>query len=234
MDDYTSKAHVFMNKLDKAYKQLKELSNSSDYDHYLHGKYYEYKQQLKTIKKTLGEGMKYITDNRTPEEHFIDICRGWLVEDVFAYLFTLPQYKELTVSFDNHDQDRIIRVLRRQITSSPDFKITYQNQTIKVEVQSLFANMPYFHIKEHKAKKLTDNNSYLIQFNIPHKQIVVFEPHQVKLGTYKLIEDFSTETIKKYGYKYTIDELPKEMIISNFANDLPQKIISLFKKKDLY
>ncbi len=172
--------------------------------------------------------MEHIQDNRTPEQHFIDICRGWLVEDVFAYLFSLPPYNELTLSFDNHDQDRIIRVLRKQITAAPDFKITYLDQTIKVEVQSLFANMNYFHIKEHKAKKLTDNNSYLIQFNIPHKQIVVFEPHQVKLGTYKLIEDFSTETIKKYGYRYTIDELPKEMIITNFVKNLPQKIISLF------
>ena len=217
-----------MNKLDKAYNQLKELSKSKNYNYYLHGKYYEYKQQLKTINKTLGKEMEHIQDNRTPKQHFIDICRGWLVEDVFAYLFSLPQYNELTLSFDNHDQDRIIRVLRKQITAAPDFKITYQNQTIKVEVQSLFANMPYFHIKEHKAKKLTDNNSYLIQFNIPHKQIVVFEPHQVELGTYKLIEDFSTETIKKYGYRYTIDELPEEMIISNFVDKLPKKIISLF------
>jgi phosphopantetheine adenylyltransferase len=153
-----------MNKLDRAYNQLKELSKSKNYNHYLHGKYYEYKQQLKTINKTLGKEMEHIQDNRTPEEHFIDICRGWLVEDVFAYLFSLPQYNELILSFDNHDQDRIIRVLRKQITAAPDFKITYQDQTIKVEVQSLFANMPYFHIKEHKAKKLTDNNSYLIQF----------------------------------------------------------------------
>ena len=217
-----------MNKLDTAYKQLKELSKSKEYNHYLHGKYYEYKQQLKTIKKTLGEGMKYITDNRTPEEHFIDICRGWLVEDVFAYLFTLPQYKELTLSFDNHDQDRVIRVLRRQITSSPDFKITHNNQTISVEVQSLFANMNYFHIKEHKAKKLTDNNSYLIQFNVPHKHIVLFQEHEIKLGTYNLIDDWSNDIIKKYGYKYIIDDLPKEMIISNFVDKLPKKIISLF------
>ena len=217
-----------MNKLDKAYNQLKELSHNPSFHHYLHGKYYEYKQQLKTIKKTLGQGMAYITDNRTPEEHFMDICRGWLVEDVFAYLFSLPPYNELTLLFDNHDQDRIIRVLRKQITAAPDFKITYQNQTIKVEVQSLFANMPYFHIKEHKAKKLTNNNSYLIQFNIPHKQIVVFEPHQVELGTYNLIEDFSTETIKKYGYKYIIDDLPEDMIVSNFVDKLPKKIISLF------
>ena len=217
-----------MNKLDKAYNQLKELSKSKNYNHYLHGKYYEYNQQLKTINKTLGKEMEHIQDNRTPEQHFIDICRGWLVEDVFAYLFSLPQYNELTLSFDNHDQDRIIRVLRKQITAAPDFKITYQDQTIKVEVQSLFANMPYFHIKEHKAKKLTDNNSYLIQFNIPHKQIVVFEPHQVKLGTYKLIEDFSTETIKKYGYRYDIDILPSDMKVYNFVEDLPKKIISLF------
>ena len=217
-----------MNKLDKAYNQLKELSKSKNYNHYLHGKYYEYKQQLKTINKTLGKEMEHILDNRTPEQHFIDICRGWLVEDVFAYLFSLPQYNELILSFDNHDQDRIIRVLRKQITAASDFKITYQDQTIKVEVQSLFANMPYFHIKEHKAKKLTDNNSYLIQFNIPHKQIVVFEPHQVELGTYKLIEDFSTETIKKYGYRYDIDILPADMKVYNFVEDLPKKIISLF------
>jgi hypothetical protein len=217
-----------MNKLDTAYKQLKELSHNPTFHHFLHGKYYEYKQQLKTINKTLGKEMEHIQDNRTPEEHFIDICRGWLVEDVFAYLFSLPQYKELTLSFDNHDQDRIIRVLRKQITAAPDFKITYQDQTIKVEVQSLFANMPYFHIKEHKAKKLTDNNSYLIQFNIPHKQIVVFEPHQIELGTYKLIEDFSTETIKKYGYRYDIDILPANMKVYNFVEDLPKKIISLF------
>jgi hypothetical protein len=217
-----------MNKLDTAYKQLKELSHNPTFHHFLHGKYYEYKQQLKTINKTLGKEMEHIQDNRTPEQHFIDICRGWLVEDVFAYLFSLPQYKELTLSFDNHDQDRIIRVLRKQITAAPDFKITYQDQTIKVEVQSLFANMPYFHIKEHKAKKLTDNNSYLIQFNIPHKQIVVFEPHQIELGTYKLIEDFSTETIKKYGYRYDIDILPADMKVYNFVEDLPKKIISLF------
>jgi len=217
-----------MNKLDRAYNQLKELSKSKNYNHYLHGKYYKYKQQLKTINKTLGKEMEHIQDNRAPEQHFIDICRGWLVEDVFAYLFSLPQYNELILSFDNHDQDRVIRVLRKQITAAPDFKITYQDQTIKVEVQSLFANMPYFHIKEHKAKKLTDNNSYLIQFNIPHKQIVVFEPHQVKLGTYKLIEDFSTETIKKYGYRYDIDILPADMKVYNFVEDLPKKIISLF------
>lgn len=217
-----------MNKLDKAYNQLKELSHNPSFHHYLHGKYYEYKQQLKTIKKTLGQGMAYITDNRTPEEHFIDICRGWLVEDVFSYLFTLPQYKELTVLFDNHDQDRVIRVLRRQITSSPDFKITYQDQTIKVEIQSLFADIPFFHIKEHKAKKLTNNNSYLIQFNVPHKHIVLFQEHQIELGTYNLIEDFSTETIKKYGYKYIINDLPEDMIISNFVDKLPKKIISLF------
>ena len=217
-----------MNKLDKAYNQLKELSHNPSFHHYLHGKYYEYKQQLKTIDKTLGQGMAYITDNRTPEEHFIDICRGWLVEDVFAYLFSLPQYKELTVLFDNHDQDRVIRVLRRQITSSPDFKITYKDQTIKVEIQSLFADIPFFHIKEHKAKKLTDNNSYLIQFNIPHKHIVLFQEHQIELGTYNLIDGFSDNNIKKYGYKYIIDDLPEDMIISNFVDKLPKKIISLF------
>ena len=217
-----------MNKLDKAYNQLKELSKSKNYNYYLHGKYYEYKQQLKTIKKTLGQGMAYITDNRTPEEHFIDICRGWLVEDVFSYLFTLPQYKELTVLFDNHDQDRVIRVLRRQITSSPDFKITYKDQTIKVEVQSLFVDIPFFHIKEHKAKKLTDNNSYLIQFNVPHKHIVLFQEHQIELGTYNLIDGYSDNNIKKYGYKYIIDDLPEDMIISNFVDKLPKKIISLF------
>jgi len=217
-----------MNKLDRAYNQLKELSKSKNYNHYLHGKYFEYKQQLKTINKTLGKEMEHIQDNRTPEEHFIDICRGWLVEDVFAYLFSLPQYNELTLSFDNHDQDRIIRVLRKQITAAPDFKITYRNKTIKVEVQSLFANIPFFHIKEHKAKKLTHRNSFLIQFNIPHRQIVVFEPHQIELGTYKLIEDFSTETIKKYGYRYDIDILPADMKVYNFVEDLPKKIISLF------
>lgn len=217
-----------MNKLDTAYKQLKELSHNPTFHHFLHGKYYEYKQQLKTINKTLGKEMEHIQDNRTPEEHFIDICRGWLVEDVFAYLFSLPQYNELTLSFDNHDQDRIIRVLRKQITAAPDFKITYRNKTIKVEVQSLFANIPFFHIKEHKAKKLTHRNSFLIQFNIPHRQIVVFEPHQIELGTYKLIEDFSTETIKKYGYRYDIDILPADMKVYNFVEDLPKKIISLF------
>lgn len=217
-----------MNKLDRAYNQLKELSHNPSFHHYLHGKYYEYKQQLKTIDKTLGQGMAYITDNRTPEEHFIDICRGWLVEDVFSYLFTLPQYKELTVLFDNHDQDRVIRVLRRQITSSPDFKITYKDQTIKVEIQSLFADIPFFHIKEHKAKKLTDNNSYLIQFNVPHKHIVLFKEHQIELGTYNLIDGYSNNNIKKYGYKYIIDDLPEDMIISNFVDKLPKKIISLF------
>ena len=217
-----------MNKLDTAYKQLKELSHNPTFHHFLHGKYFEYKQQLKTINKTLGKEMEHIQDNRTPEEHFIDICRGWLVEDVFAYLFSLPQYNELTLSFDNHDQDRIIRVLRKQITAAPDFKITYRNKTIKVEVQSLFANIPFFHIKEHKAKKLTHRNSFLIQFNIPHRQIVVFEPHQIELGTYKLIEDFSTETIKKYGYRYDIDILPADMKVYNFVEDLPKKIISLF------
>lgn len=217
-----------MNKLDKAFKQLISLSQTNDFHHYLHGKYYEYKQQLKTIDKTLGQGMAYITDNRTPEEHFIDICRGWLVEDVFSYLFTLPQYKELTVLFDNHDQDRVIRVLRRQITSSPDFKITYKDQTIKVEIQSLFVDIPFFHIKEHKAKKLTDNNSYLIQFNVPHKHIVLFQEHQIELGTYNLIDGYSNNNIKKYGYKYIIDDLPEDMIISNFVDKLPKKIISLF------
>jgi hypothetical protein len=217
-----------MNKLDKAYNQLKELSHNPSFHHYLHGKYYEYKQQLKTIDKTLGQGMAYITDNRTPEEHFIDICRGWLVEDVFAYLFSLPQYKELTVLFDNHDQDRVIRVLRRQITSSPDFKITYKDQIIKVEIQSLFVDIPFFHIKEHKAKKLTDNNSYLIQFNVPHKHIVLFQEHQIELGTYNLIDGYSNNNIKKYGYKYIIDDLPEDMIISNFVDKLPKKIISLF------
>ena len=118
--------------------------------------------------------------------------------------------------------------MRREITAAPDFKVTYRNKTIKIEVQSLFANIPFFHIKEHKAKKLTHRNSFLIQFNIPHKQIVVFEPHQIELGTYRLIDDFSTDTIKKYGYKYDIEELPEEMIVSNFVDDLPKKIISLF------
>ena len=217
-----------MNKLDRAYNQLKKLSHNPSFHHYLHNKYYSYKQQLKTINNKLDKQMSHIQDNRTPKQHFIDICRGWLVEDVFTYLFLLPPYKELTATIDNHDQDRVIRVMRREITAAPDFKITYQNQTIKVEVQSLFANMPYFHIKEHKAKKLTDNNSYLIQFNIPHKHIVVFEPHQVELGTYRLIDDFSTDTIKKYGYKYIIDDLPEDMIVSNFVDKLPKKIISLF------
>ena len=217
-----------MNKLDTAYHQLKELSHSTDYHHYLHNKYYTYQQQLKTINNKLDKEMAHIQDNRTPEQHFMDICRGWLVEDVFAYLFSLPPYKDLTLTFDNHDQDRIIRVMRREITAAPDFKITYKNITVKVEVQSLFADIPYFHIKEHKAKKLTNNNSYLIQFNIPHRHIVVFEPHQVALGTLKLIEDFSTDTIKKYGYRYDIDTLPADMKVYNFVDDLPKKIISLF------
>jgi len=217
-----------MNKLDTAYNQLKKLSHSTDYHHYLHNKYYTYQQQLKTINNKLDKEMAHIQDNRTPEQHFMDICRGWLVEDVFTYLFSLPPYKELTATFDNHDQDRVIRVMRREITAAPDFKITYRNKTIKIEVQSLFADIPFFHIKEHKAKKLTHRNSFLIQFNIPHKQIVVFEPHQIALGTYRLIDDFSTDTIKKYGYKYIIDDLPEEMIVSNFVDDLPKKIISLF------
>tara|TARA_R110002050_G_scaffold213735_1_gene350012 strand:+ start:663 stop:863 length:201 start_codon:yes stop_codon:yes gene_type:complete len=64
-----------MNKLDKAYKQLTTLSNTVEYHHYMHDKYFAYKQQVKTIDKTLGKGMAHIQDNRTPEQHFMDICR---------------------------------------------------------------------------------------------------------------------------------------------------------------
>ena len=217
-----------MNKLDKAYNQLKELSHNPDYHHYLHNKYYAYKQQLKTINNKLDKEMAHIQDNRTPEQHFMDICRGWLVEDMLCYLFSLPPYKELTLNFDNHDQDRVIRVMRREITSDPDFKITYKNKTIRMEAQSMFANISFFNIKEHKAKKLTNNNSYLIQFNVPHKHIVLFQEHQIELGTYNLIDGYSNNNIKKYGYKYIIDDLPEDMIISNFVDKLPKKIISLF------
>jgi len=130
--------------------------------------------------------------------------------------------------FDNHDKDRIIRVLRKEITSTPDFKITYQNKTISMEVQSLYANIPYFHIKEHKAKKMITNNSHLLQLNMIHPEIIIFSPQEIELGEFVLIEDFSTETIKKYGYRYYINELPKDMKIYNFTHDLPEKIISLF------
>ena len=44
-----------MSKLDTAYKQLKELSRSTDYQHYLHNKYYTYQQQLKTINNKLNK-----------------------------------------------------------------------------------------------------------------------------------------------------------------------------------
>ena len=217
-----------MNKLDKAYQSLYNLSEKKEYHNYLRLKYQEYKNQLETIKKTLGQGMAYITDNRTPEEHFIDICRGWLVEDLFAYLFMMPTYEDLTLQFDNHDKDRIIRVLRKEITSTPDFKITYQNKTISMEVQSLYANIPYFHIKEHKAKKMIDNNSHLLQLNLVHPEIIIFSPQDIQLGTLREIPEFSTDTIKKYGYQYYMTDLPKDMKVYNFTHDLPEKIISLF------
>ena len=172
--------------------------------------------------------MAYIQDNRTPQEHFIDICRGWLVEDLFAYLFMMPTYKGLTLQFDNHDKDRIIKVLRKEITSKPDFKIKYQNKTISMEVQSLYANIPYFHIKEHKAKKMIDNNSYLLQLNLVHPEIIIFSPQDIQLGTLREIPEFSTDTIKKYGYQYYMTDLPKDMKVYNFTHDLPEKIISLF------
>ena len=219
-----------MNKLDKAYNQLKELSHNPDYHHYLHNKYYSYKQQLKTINNKLDKEMAHIQDNRTPEQHFMDICRGWLVEDMLCYLFSLPPYKELTLNFDNHDQDRVIRVMRREITSDPDFKITYKNKTIRMEAQSMFANISFFNIKEHKANRLIENKSYLLHLNLSKKHIILFEPFQIQLGNYGVIEAFSDlkNNILKYGYQYDIEELPEDMIVSNFVDKLPKKIISLF------
>ena len=219
-----------MNKLDKAYNQLLDLSNTTDYHHYMHDKYFAYKQQLKTIDKTLGKEMAHIQDNRTPEQHFMDICRGWLVEDVFAYLFTLPPYKDLTLTFDNHDQDRVIRVMRREITADPDFKITYKNITIRMEAQSMYADMPFFNIKEHKANRLIENDSYLLHLNLAQRHIVLFKPYHIQLGNYGVIEAFSdrSKNILKYGFQYDIDELPEEMIATNFVEELPKKIISLF------
>tara|TARA_R110000803_G_scaffold105580_3_gene173805 strand:+ start:188 stop:850 length:663 start_codon:yes stop_codon:yes gene_type:complete len=219
-----------MNKLDKAYNQLLDLSNTVDYHHYMHDKYFAYKQQLKTIDKTLGKEMAHIQDNRTPEQHFMDICRGWLVEDVFAYLFTLQPYKDLTLTFDNHDQDRVIRVMRREITADPDFKITYKNITIRMEAQSMYADMPFFNIKEHKANRLIENDSYLLHLNLAQRHIVLFKPYHIQLGNYGVIEAFSdrSKNILKYGFQYDIDELPEEMIATNFVEELPKKIISLF------
>ena len=219
-----------MNKLDKAYKQLTTLSNTTEYHHYMHDKYFAYKQQLKTIDKTLGKGMGYITDNRSPEQHFMDICRGWLVEDVFAYLFSLPPYKDLTLTFDNHDQDRIIRVMRREITADPDFKITYKNITISMEAQSMYANQQFFNIKEHKANRLLINNSYLLHLNLAQRHIVLFKPYHIQLGNHGVIEAFSdrSKNILKYGFQYDIDEIPCIMIATNFVEELPKKIISLF------
>ena len=161
-----------MSKLDTAYNQLKELSHSTDYHHYLHNKYYTYQQQLKTINNKLNKEMAHIQDNRTPEQHFMDICRGWLVEDMLCYLFSLPPYKELTATFDNHDQDRIIRVMRREITAAPDFKITYRNKTIKIEVQSepfkfLFIYCPNF---LEFSLQLTKTNS-----TFPCIQLIIFQ-----------------------------------------------------------
>ena len=46
-----------MNKLDKAYKQLTTLSNTTEYHHYMHDKYFAYKQQLKTINNQLDKEM---------------------------------------------------------------------------------------------------------------------------------------------------------------------------------
>ena len=219
-----------MNKLDKAYKQLLDLSNTTSYHHYMHDKYFAYKQQLKTIDKTLGKEMAHIQDNRTPEQHFMDICRGWLVEDVFAYLFTLQPYKDLTLTFDNHDQDRIIRVMRREITAAPDFKITYKNITISMEAQSMYANQQFFNIKEHKANRLLINNSYLLHLNLAQRHIVLFKPHHIQLGNHGVIEAFSdkSKNILKYGFQYDIDEIPCIMIATNFVEELPKKIISLF------
>ena len=219
-----------MNKLDKAYNQLLDLSNTTDYHHYMHDKYFAYKQQLKTIDKTLGKEMAHIQDNRTPEQHFMDICRGWLVEDVFAYLFTLQPYKDLTLTFDNHDQDRVIRVMRREITADPDFKITYKNITIRMEAQSMYADMPFFNIKEHKANRLLNNNSYLLHLNLAQRHIVLFKPYHIQLGNYGVIEAFSdrSKNILKYGFQYDIEELPSTMIATNFVEELPKKIISLF------
>ena len=219
-----------MNKLDKAYNQLLTLSNTVDYHHYMHDKYFAYKQQLKTIDKTLGKEMAHIQDNRTPEQHFMDICRGWLVEDVLCYLFSLPQYKDLTLTFDNHDQDRVIRVMRREITADPDFKITYKNITIRMEAQSMYADMPFFNIKEHKANRLLNNNSYLLHLNLAQRHIVLFKPYHIQLGNYGVIEAFSdrSKNILKYGFQYDIEELPSTMIATNFVEELPKKIISLF------
>ena len=219
-----------MNKLDRAYQQLKGLSNTTEYHYYMHDKYFAYKQQLKTIDKTLSKEMAHIQDNRTPEEHFMDICRGWLVEDMLYYLSSLPPYRELTLTFDNHDKDRVIRVMRKEITADPDFKITYKNTTIRMEAQSMYADMPFFNIKEHKANRLIENDSYLLHLNLAQKHIVLFKPHHILLGNHGVIEAFSdrSKNIIKYGYQYDIEELPSRMIATNFVEELPKKIISLF------
>ena len=203
---------------------LLKFSHNRAYHHYINQKAEQYIKEYHNVSNTpTGKDMEYIQDIRTPQKHYEDICKGWLVEDMIDYLFHLPTFQDLDLLWNNHDKDRHIRVARNQITSSPDFKIVYQYKVIPLEVQSQFKKHNFFHIKENKAKRLIEKGSSLVQVHVKNKEIYLFRPVDILLGNKTHIKAFGG----KIGYHYSLDEI-QPLKITDFINDLPKRIISLF------
>lgn len=220
-----------LNNLERNYKNLIALCEFLSeneyivYREYMNKKYQNYIKSYKEIfdpQKEIKEDMTYFADVRTLVKYNEDIISGWLVEDFFLYIFSMPIFKANDFEFriDSHDSDRIIKKERTFINSDPDFIVTHKNIEFKLEIQSLLIPYNKFHIKQNKATRLFSMTSFLYCLILTQKNIVFFNPDDIKdYGFLTKIKAFGG----KDGYEYIIDKLPKNKILSN--SNLDKKLL---------
>ncbi|MEC7822546.1 MAG: hypothetical protein VYA20_02200 [Candidatus Neomarinimicrobiota bacterium] len=194
---------------------LAEFLEKKEYEiftQYLEDKYKKYSKSFIDIfdpSKKIEKDMEYFSDVRTLSKYNENLISGWLVEDFFIYIFSLPIFNQygFSITLDSHDSDRVIKKKREYISSDPDFTVEYRGQEYTVEIQSLLIPYGKFHIKKNKADRLlSQKDSFLYHLNLQNQEIVYFYPSDIeKYGKLTKIWAFGG----KKGYEYVIDKMPK-------------------------
>ena len=172
-----------------------------------------YKEIFNPTKK-IKTDMAYFADVRTLAKYNEDIVSGWLVEDLFLFLFNLDIFKQHNFQFkiDSHDSDRVIKKERNYINSDPDFVVTHKDISFKLEIQALLIPYNKFHIKKNKADRLFSMNSFIYSLLLINQEIIFFYPDDIaRFGTLTKIKAFGG----KDGYEYIINNLPKNKRVTN-------------------
>ena len=193
---------------------------------FINEKFNNYQQSFKKIfnpQAIIKKDMEYFADVRSLAKYNENLISGWLIEDLFMYIFNMSIFKEygFEIKINNHDSDRIIKKRRDYINSDPDYIISFKKIEFKLEIQALLIKFPKFHIKKNKADRIINNNSFLYHFNLYNQNIFFFNHLDIrKLGKLTRINAFGG----KEGYEYQQNQIPFNKKLK-FNKHLINKII---------